>query len=235
MNIFWKTIAFAIIIALASCVSGGKKTETKDAEEVGSIKYDQIHEINTDLSIITWEGFKPTGTHVGTIAFKNGELMFWEGKLIGGSFTIDMLSIVNDDLTDPEMNAKLVNHLLSSDFFEAETYPEAMFEITKVVEIEPTQVDLSKEKGDIIPTHAISGSLTLKDVTKNLTFHANLSLNGSDFSAQTNQFFIDRVDWNVRYGSKKLFAELKDNFINDEMGISINLVSKEVDNETESN
>jgi hypothetical protein len=73
MNIFWKTIAFAIIIALVSCVSGGKKTETKDAEEVGSIKYDQIHEINTDLSIITWEGFKPTGTHVGTIAFKNGE------------------------------------------------------------------------------------------------------------------------------------------------------------------
>lgn len=131
---------------MASCVSGGKKTETKDAEEVGSIKYDQIHEINTDLSIITWEGFKPTGTHVGTIAFKNGELMFWEGKLIGGSFTIDMLSIVNDDLTDPEMNAKLVNHLLSSDFLRQRPIQKPCLKLQKLLKLSPLRLIFLKKK-----------------------------------------------------------------------------------------
>jgi hypothetical protein len=40
---------------------------------------------------------------------------------------------------------------------------------------------------------------------------------------KTNQFFIDRVEWNVQYGSKTLFDNLQDNFINDEMGLMIYL------------
>jgi hypothetical protein len=39
----------------------------------------------------------------------------------------------------------------------------------------------------------------------------------------------------VQYGSKTLFAELKDNFINDEMGIKINLVANKVTSEQAAN
>ncbi|MBE0638293.1 MAG: YceI family protein [Bacteroidales bacterium] len=234
MKIFVKFIALAFIVALTACASGGPKTETRDAAEVKSADYDLKYEVNLEQSVVAWEGYKPTGTHNGTVAISDGKLKFNEGALVGGTFTIDLTSIKVLDLTDPDMNAKLTGHLLSADFFEVETYPAATFEITGVEAVDGSQVDLSKEKGDIIPTHAISGNLTMKDVTKNLTFHARVMMEGDMFMAQTNMFFIDRVDWNVQYGSKKLFADLKDNFINDEMGLAITLQATKVNDETAS-
>lgn len=235
MKILAKFIALSVIVAFTACASGGQKTETRDAADVAAANYDLKYEVSLDQSSIKWEGYKPTGTHHGTIAIKDGKLKFSEGALVGGSFTIDMKSIVVQDLTDPDMNAKLTGHLLSADFFEAETYPEATFEITAVAPVDGSQIDRSKEKGDLVPTHAISGNLTMKGVTKNLTFNAKVAMDGSSFMAETNQFFIDRVDWNVQYGSKKLFADLKDNFINDEMGIAITLVANVPAGETASN
>lgn len=235
MKILGKLIAFSIVVAFASCASGGQKTETKDAAEVKSADYDFKYDVNLEQSTLEWEGYKPTGTHNGTVAVSDGKLKFSEGNLVGGEFTIDLTSIVVLDVTDPDMNAKLTGHLLSADFFEVETYPNARFVITGVVALDNPQVDPAKEKGDLVPTHAISGNLTMKDVTKNLTFNAAVSIEGDLFVAQTNMFFIDRVDWNVQYGSKKLFAELQDNFINDEMGIKINLVANKVSSEQAAN
>jgi len=235
MKIFAKFIILSVIITLTACASGGQKTETRDAADVAANNYDLKYEVNLDQSSIKWEGYKPTGTHHGTITIADGKLKFSDGSLVGGSFTIDMKSIVVQDLTDPDMNAKLTGHLLSADFFEAETFPVATFEITAVAPVDGAQVDRSREKGDLVPTHAISGNLTMKGITKNLTFNAKVSMEGSTFMAQTNQFFIDRVDWNVQFGSKKLFADLKDNFINDEMGIAITLVANAAAEETASN
>lgn len=226
MKILGKLIAFAIVLGLAACSSGGQKTEAKDAAEVKSATYDLNYEVNIEQSIVEWEGYKPTGTHNGTVDITDGKLKFSEGNLVGGSFTIDLTSIVVLDLTDPDMNGKLRGHLLSADFFEVETYPSASFEITGVETLVNVQVDPTKEKGDLIPTHSISGNLTMKGITKNITFNALVSMSENTFTAQTNMFFIDRVAWNVQYGSKTLFADLKDNFINDEMGIKINLMAQ---------
>jgi polyisoprenoid-binding protein YceI len=110
-------------------------------------------------------------------------------------------------------------------------YPTAKFVITDVEPLDGTQIDQSQEKGDIVPTHAISGNLTMKDVTRNITFNALVRTDGDMFMAETNQFFIDRVVWNVRYGSRTLFDDLRDNFINDEMGIKINLVASKAPRE----
>jgi polyisoprenoid-binding protein YceI len=235
MKILGKLIALSIVVAFAACASGGQKTETRDAAEVKSAAYDLKYDVNLEQSSLEWEGYKPTGTHNGTVNISGGKLKFSEGNLIGGSFTIDLTSIVVLDLTDPEMNAKLTAHLLSADFFEVETYPTATFVITDVAALDNPQIDPKKEKGDLVATHAISGNLSMKDVTKNLTFNAAVSMDGDMFVAQTNMFFIDRVEWNVRYGSKRLFAELQDNFINDEMGIKINLVANKVDSEQAAN
>jgi len=235
MKILGKLIALSIVVTFAACASGGQKTETRDAAEVKSAAYDLKYEVNLEQSSLEWEGYKPTGTHNGTVNISDGKLKFSEGNLVGGSFTIDLTSIVVLDITDADMNARLRGHLLSADFFEVETYPTASFTITDVAALDNPQVDPAKEKGDLVPTHAISGNLTMKDVTRNLTFNAAVSINGDLFVAQTNMFFIDRVDWNVQYGSKRLFAELKDNFINDEMGIKINLVANAVNADVASN
>lgn len=235
MKIFGKFIALFMVVSIAACSSGGQKTETREASELKSASYDVKYDVDLGQSVVNWEGYKPTGTHNGTVAITDGKLNFADGALVGGSFTIDLTSIKVLDVTDPDMNAKLTGHLLSPDFFEVEVYPTATFEITEVQAYDGTQIDPSKEKGDIVPTHAISGNLKMKDVVKNLTFNANVVMEGDMFTAQTNMFFIDRVDWNVRYGSKKLFADLKDNFINDEMGIAITLMAMKSSGETAGN
>ncbi|NCC74251.1 MAG: YceI family protein [Sphingobacteriia bacterium] len=234
MKIIGKFFALSLVIFLASCAGGGTKTETRDAVENQPVSYDMNYDVDTDKSFIEWEGYKPTGTHNGTVSISSGRLQFDENGLVGGTFTIDLNSIVVLDLTNPELNAQLRNHLISADFFEVETYPTATFEITGVETVDGMNTDLSKEKGNIVPTHAISGNLTMKNVTKNITFHARIQLEGEKIMAQTNQFFIDRILWNVQYGSKTLFAELKDNFINDEMGIAITLAASKSDKELSS-
>ena len=50
-------------------------------------------EVKTDASTVTWKAYKVTGSHTGTIALKSGALMFEEGKLNGGEFTVDMTTI----------------------------------------------------------------------------------------------------------------------------------------------
>ena len=223
-NIKLFTIVFSVLV-FAACSSGGQKTEASGAKEIENTSYDKSFMADLDKSVINWQGWKPTGNHVGTIKISSGKLTMQNEALAGGEFVIDMNSIVDLDLTDADMNAKLVGHLKSADFFETEKYPTATFVITGVAPIDGTTIDKEKEKGDIIPTHAITGNLTMKDVTKSITFNAKIDVSENMIQASTNQFYIDRVDWNVQYGSKKIFAELKDNFINDEMGLVINLVA----------
>lgn len=225
-----KNIIFfgAILIALtfAACGSGGVKTESTDAKNVENAEYDKVYQVAVDGSLIDWEGYKPTGKHHGTINISSGELMVKDGNLVGGEFVIDMKSIVNIDLEDAEYNAKLVGHLKSADFFEVETYPTAKFVISEVKAADSIQINLEKAKGKVVPTHTITGNLTIKSITKSISFNSMVSVNGDNFEARTNQFFIDRNEWAVKYGSRKFFDDLKDKFINDEMGIGIKLVAK---------
>ena len=220
----------AIILStgiLASCGTGaGEKTQATDATEVKTSEFDMVMVVDQDQSTLGWEGYKPTGQHHGIVGLNRGEVMLSDGKLTGGKFTFDMNTITVHDLTDPEWNGKLTGHLKSADFFEVETYPTATFEITEVKPVDANMVDLSKEKGDVIPTHAITGNLTMKGITKGITFHARVDNNGDELVAESNMFFLDRTEWNVQFKSKKIFAELKDDFINDEMGIKFQIVAK---------
>ena len=50
-----------------------------------------------------------------------------------------------------------------------------------------------------------------------------VTVSDNGVTASTPAFLIDRTQWNVQYGSKTLFANLKDNFINDEISLVINL------------
>lgn len=225
----------AIILLLgiaASCSSGGgEKLQTKEAAKVENAAFDKIFKVQQEQSMLAWEGYKPTGQHHGTVGITQGDLMVKDGSITGGKFAFDLNSITVLDLTDPEWNGKLTNHLKSADFFEVENYPQVTFEITEVKALESATVDPSKEKGDIVPTHAITGNLTMKGITKSITFNAKIEKSDNMILAESNMFFIDRTEWNVQYKSKKIFAEIKDDFINDEMGIKLKIVSMPVENE----
>lgn len=212
-------------IATACASGGGEKTTATEAQKTTVKEYDSHFAVNTGESRIAWEGYKPTGQHDGTIGIASGKLKMNEGQLTGGTFTIDMNTITVLDLTDEGMNGKLTGHLKSADFFEVETYPEASFEITGIQAIDGATIDRSMEKGDIIPTHAITGNLTMKGISKSITFNARVEQTDSRLTAESNMFFLDRTEWNVQYKSKKISAKFKDDFINDEMGIRLKIVA----------
>ena len=65
----------------------------------------------------------------------------------------------------------------------------------------------------------------MKGITKSITFHAKVDKMDNMIMAESNMFFIDRTEWNVQYKSKKISAKFKDDFINDEMGIKLKIVS----------
>ena len=162
--------------------------------------------VDTKQSTITWKGYKVLGAHEGTIKIKDGGLEFEEGVLTGGKFTIDMATISTTDL-EGEMKGKLDGHLNSPDFFATQEFPTASFVITKVV---------SRGKAS---DYKIKGDLTIKGITKNISFNAIV-----DEATATAKIQIDRTDFNVQYGSGSFFKKLGDNTIYDEFDLELNLV-----------
>ncbi len=61
----------------------------------------QNFKIVNSQSSVNWIGKKVTGAHDGTIAIKEGNFIFNDGKLSGGNVVIDTTSIIILDITDP--------------------------------------------------------------------------------------------------------------------------------------
>ncbi|MBN1791004.1 MAG: YceI family protein [Bacteroidales bacterium] len=175
--------------------------------------------INTTDSRVNWLGKKPTGEHTGYVKLTGGEVIIDKNEIIGGSFTIDFNSIVNLDLKDEGMNNRLVGHLKSADFFDVAKYPTGRFSITKVTKVSGPAAGAAKA------THRIEGDLTMKGITKKISFDASINLLNGKLVATTPSFTIDRTQWGVNYQSKSIFAELKDQFIYDDMTLAIDLYS----------
>lgn len=217
MKIFIQIIfAVALIGSVSSCKQDKAKNKAEVAakEEVKEVLGASDYGVNASESLITWEGAKPTGKHAGTIALSNGSVKVENGEVVGGSFEIDMNSIICTDL-EGEKKANLEGHLKSADFFDVAVHPKANFEIVKV----------AKLANDENASHLVYGNLTLKDVTKKIGFKASISNNNDNIKVSTPSFMINRADFNIKYGSKTFFDDLKDKFINDDMNMTINLVA----------
>ncbi len=59
-------------------------------------------------------------------------------------------------------------------------------------------------------------------VTKEVSFKANINILENNVTVTTPIFQINRTDWGLKYQSKN-FGALKDEFINDEVKLQINL------------
>ncbi|WP_299124049.1 YceI family protein [uncultured Winogradskyella sp.] len=212
-TLFLKTFALVALISFTSCGDKAKEAETKEAEEAAVAKTTAVtYNANTEKSMIEWKGYKPTGSHTGTIAIKEGMLNVNDNAIESGKFAIDMSSIIVTDIpTEEEGNAKLRGHLTSADFFDVETYPTADFEVTGIETLDGKTM--------------LSGNLTMKDATNNISFPVSTSMEGDSMILTSETFTIDRSKWNVKYGSKSFFDNLGDKFINDDMELKVTLVA----------
>ena len=205
-------IMFAMAFQSCSNAPKGEKAEVTDAVEVETPAAGTDLNVNTGNSVINWTGSKIGSQHTGTLSFSEGTVTVENGAVTGGKLVIDMASLVNTDLPE-DKRPKLEGHLKSPDFFDVAAYPTSTFELTKVTGLE----------NDPDATHLVYGNLTLKDVTKQISFKAKIDMSENSVSVSTPDFTIDRADFNVKYGSTRFFDDLKDKAINDNVGLAINL------------
>lgn len=210
--------ALVLSISIVSCTQAPEadKAEATDQQQA-AITNGTNYQVDTAASTVTWVGTKVNGQHNGTFNISSGTLGVANDQIASGTFTIDVNSITDEDLKD-ENNAKLVGHLKSADFFDVEKHPTAKFEITKV-EPYDSATAASKLEG---ATHTISGNLTLKDVTKNVTFPARISVTGDAVTAQAN-FQIDRTEWGMNYKGPN---NPQDWFIRKEVNIGLDITAR---------
>lgn len=197
----------AVSTLLVACNSNSPKAnvEAKEAEKVAkSNDKAKTYQLVEKGDEIYWRGFKTyaDGSHHGTLQVKDGQFVVEDGKLMAGTFVMDMNSIHSVDLADKkEMYGKLVGHLKSNDFFAVDSFPTAKFSIT--------EVKTAPESDTTNATHHISGNLTMRGITKNITIPAKVEMKDGMISFVTPEFVIDRSQWNVRFRSTS-FAEFAD-------------------------
>jgi len=205
---YYFTLLFILAVACTSAPDADKATTT-DAKEVAAATGSEL-KVDTSASKIEWIGTKVSGYHSGSIHVKSGVLRTVGDSVTGGNFILDMTSIVVSGPagSDPKGNAKLEGHLKSGDFFDVEKSPEASFEITSVKPFTGTVTDSNDVRQESIskykvanPTHLVSGNLTLRGVTKNIEFPAQVTVGANSVDALA-KFNIDRTQWNIVYPGK---------------------------------
>jgi len=204
-----------LMVILNSCGKSEKEAEITTFEKKTGKKGDKTVKINTNESIVKWEGKKVTGRHNGTINILKGEIHLDGDKVSGGNFEIDMNTISIFDLKG-EDSLKLSNHLKSDDFFSVAKNPVSKFEITELIPLN------NPEKPDY--NFSIKGNLTIKGITKGISFPALVKVDDGTVTSKAD-FDIDRTQWDIRYGSGKFFENIGNKMIDDNFNIQFNIIA----------
>lgn len=213
-----KTLKLSILslalagISLTACKND--KKPVSEAQAVETTTDGNAHLIDTAQSTVEWRGYKilksEHTSHYGTIKFESGEVTVFDGKLESGKFVANMNSLSSQDLNDqPEKKQKLDSHLKDGDFFEVAKFPTATYEITKV---------LPQTDGNF--NTKMEGNLTIKGITKPVSFDANVAVEGDQISIKTKPQDINRKDFGVNF-----VAPAQNGVIKDEVTLQVNIVA----------
>ncbi|GFO69999.1 sulfurtransferase [Geomonas limicola] len=166
---------------------------------------ERSYRIDIGKSQVAWTGRNLNGRHTGTLAISSGEISIAHGQLTG-RLVIDMKSLSNLDLQQADFRDMLINHLLSDDFFEVEHYPQAEARLKSWSPIAGATPGRAN--------YLIEADLTIKEITHPVQFPALVAPEAEGIKAQAT-LEIDRTQWNIRYGSGKLFEKLGMHLVND--------------------
>jgi polyisoprenoid-binding protein YceI len=215
---FFLTAGVAAFL-MASC--GGPDTvEASDAVEVQEVEETAAVYTLAAGQVLDWEGHKPfveNYGHYGTINIASGSIAVEGDNIVGGNFEIDMSTIHAIDMEGKEKYNDLIGHLKSDDFFAVDAYPVSTFEITNVA---------AQANDELGTTHRISGNLTMRDQTKNISFDANVAMTDDMVTLSAPGFKIDRKNWNVMFGSTGIAGLAKDKLIADDIGLKFSISGK---------
>ena len=202
-----KTMLILAFAAMGLSVIAGEPKAPK-GQTAETIKVD------ASKSTMKWHAEKVTGKHDGTVQLLGGTLSLAGNVLTGGTIEADMTTIDDGDMQG-EYHDKFVKHLKSEDFFSVASFPKAILVIKKVVEIKEHQT---------AENFTVTADLTIKGITKEVTFPAIIVIGKTEVIANAD-FNIDRTKYDIKYGSKTIFANIGDKAINDEFNIKVRVVA----------
>ena len=216
---------YFLMIAGQACKEKSQAEKTDGSSEMSkddkTMSGQATYQIDPQNSYLKWKGSGPTGSEYGTIPFSAGSIKVKDGTVTEGTIEIDMKRITAES-QEGDAKAKLESHLKGDapgkeeDFFNADKYPKAYYKITSV----------SKLENDPNATHKVNGDLTIKNITKPVSFNARIDIKDNVLTAVASPFKVDRTEFDIKYKSKKFFDNLKDDFINDEFEVEFNVVAR---------
>lgn len=204
------TVLALAAVALAGCPEKSKPAEAaappapvvkQTLAEVPPLANAVPYTFSQDGSTLTWVGAKVTGKHEGGFKAFKGALEVVDQDLTKSrvKVDIDLASVFTD-------SEKLVTHLRNADFFSVEQFPTARFVSTSFKRAEGTRVE-------------VTGDLTLRGVTKPITFPADVTLTEAQADVKA-EFTINRQHFGIAYPGKP------DNLISDDVRIALDVHAK---------
>jgi polyisoprenoid-binding protein YceI len=202
--------------SLAQQVENG--VEETSVEEKAMIT-EGSYSISTEKSVVSWAGQKPLlegYINSGSLAVSGGNILVTENN-ITGVINIDMNTLsVSGTPTRPGSESALEGHLKSERWFNVENFPEATFTIKNSELLETVETNT---------TYKITGDLTMKGLTNELTFLASISEDESGAALAIASFEFDRTLWEITAGSGSFFDNLADNVVDDMVAMSFTIVA----------
>jgi len=205
------TLLLVLFLSVLSAFTYTLRTEHRHNNITKVPRNAVLYKIDQQKSKITWLAKKVAGEHRGEIKVAEGNLHFDNELLVSGNFTLDTRSISVTDIKDDEANDKLVGHLKNDDFFSVDKFPEAKFIITDV-----------KKKAD--GAYDIQGDLTIKGITKSISFPATTKLANQQIAANA-KVKVNRTKYDIKFRSANFFENLGDKTIYDDFELNIDLVA----------
>jgi polyisoprenoid-binding protein YceI len=166
--------------------------------------------VDTNATTLGWLAKKVTGQHNGKVKVESGAVTFDGVNVTGGEFIIDLSNITIEDIQGSS-NEKLLGHLKSDDFFSVAKFPTAKFLLSSV----------TPKSGK---TFTIKGKLTIKGITNDIEFPADIVFSGKTMTA-TSKIKVDRTKYDIKYRSSNFFENLGDKTIYDDFELDLNLVA----------
>jgi rhodanese-related sulfurtransferase len=166
---------------------------------------------------VEWTGRNLLNKHMGTLAVKEGSLTFVEGWLSSGEFVIDMTTMACTDIGDSALNALLIRHLQSEDFFAVDQHPEARMVIRKCSPLP------NGRPGH--PNLQLICDLTVRGLTREISMVAVGGRTPEGRVGIQAVFWFDRTEFGSTYGSGRFFRSLGKHLVNDLVEIQVRLMA----------
>ena len=215
-------LSLAVVgILMSSCTDNGRKVEANEAQAIEVVKSEATIELTSvgNGSHVDWRASHLGGAapRFGKISLKSATVLVNNGEMTNATFVMDMAAFTVDNFGDDKKSqAELTGHLQSQDFFEIEKFPTTTFDLAS---INPTKTDGFNSE--------ITGNLTIKGLTKSITFKANVSVTAVKVSIVSEDFAVDRTDWGLLYNVEGTEGVPADYLIANDIGFTIDVnVSK---------